>query len=434
MTEINGRLVHVMNEGEDDEIQFYTDGIIYSGGSFNFRVEYVDFYAQWDDITGESGVGYRAITNNPIINIDGDGNIRAGVNIRGADIGLVRYPDGNLGLYAGASVSLPFFQDFFDHAVGFSVHGSLPVHNSNLSTYNYITVFADGTGQLVEYFAGSPPDEPYVEVRLTPLDSSGNPSGSSETTYIGDPAIAADMGSGQHPHIWAEEQYWGQQCFLAGTRISMWDGTEKVIEAVGKGDFVLSYDRFGRLVPGKVTCAMRRTSERILDVHGLMVTPGHLVLSGDGPYKGRHVRMLDLLRSDGALVKDDGSLVRASTGCFVGSSGDRKMWAVTGELRPDGMVRVTEVGQIRVGTRFINADGEDLSMLTLIAAAGGTVTEQGLVRSAVNNQEAPFYWSFTSALPKPEDYILQRSAAYISRQGGRAPYHLCEETNISSVR
>lgn len=42
-------------------------------------------------------------------------------------------------------------------------------------------------------------------------------------------------------------------CFVAGTKISMWDGTEKPIEQVVPDDVVLSYDKDGTLKPGRVT-------------------------------------------------------------------------------------------------------------------------------------------------------------------------------------
>jgi hypothetical protein len=94
----------------------------------------------------------------------------------------------------------------------------------------------------------------------------------------------------------------GNQCFLAGTQISMWDGTKKPIEQVEAGDIVVSYDKDGTLKPGRVKRTMTNRAKQILDVHGLMVTPGHATLCGDGRFDGQHVPILDILRSDGALV------------------------------------------------------------------------------------------------------------------------------------
>ena len=176
------------------------------------------------------------------------------------------------------------------------------------------------------------------------------------------------------------------------------------------GDVVVSYDRQGRLRPGRVSRTFVNEVRQVLDVHGLMVTPGHVTLCGDGPFAGRHVPMMDILRSDGALMMEDGSLVRAATGCAVGSEGDRWVVAIVGERQADGTVEVAEVGRIRAGTRAITAEGEDVGVLDLIRAAGATLGEDGLIRTAEGGAGVPFRWTLTPSLPKPEDYVLQRSA------------------------
>ena len=55
---------------------------------------------------------------------------------------------------------------------------------------------------------------------------------------------------------------------------------------------------------------------------GTGVTPGHVFLCGAGRFAGRHVPLIDILRDDGAVVRHDGSLMRASTGEPVGSDDD----------------------------------------------------------------------------------------------------------------
>lgn len=202
-------------------------------------------------------------------------------------------------------------------------------------------------------------------------------------------------------------------CFLAGTQISMWGGTKKPIEQIEAGDIVVSYDKDGNLKPGRVKRTMTNRSKQILDVHGLMVTPGHATLCGDGRFNGQHVPILDILRSDGALVREDGTKIRAGTGCRLGTMGDRMMTAIIGEQRPDGLVRIAEVGQIRAGTRFITEDGEDVSVLDMILKSGGRLTEDGMIQTSANGPKMPFRWTFTPNLPKPEDYVLQRSATHL---------------------
>ncbi len=59
------------------------------------------------------------------------------------------------------------------------------------------------------------------------------------------------------------------ECFLASTPISMWDGTEKPIEQVKPGDIVVSYDEDGNLVPGRVSKTKTNRVKHIPDVFGL---------------------------------------------------------------------------------------------------------------------------------------------------------------------
>ena len=201
-----------------------------------------------------------------------------------------------------------------------------------------------------------------------------------------------------------------EKCFLAGTPIDMWDGTQKPIEYIKPGDVVLSYDADGTLKPGKVKRTFENRVRHVLDVHGLMVTPGHATLCGDGKFKGRHVPMIDILRSDGALVAKNGSLIRAATNCPVGSMGDRKVPAVAVRREADGSVSVSDRGEIRLGTRFITADGADLSVLDLISSMGAAINQDGYLQGGpFGTNQSLFVWEHSDFLPKPEDYILQRS-------------------------
>ena len=204
------------------------------------------------------------------------------------------------------------------------------------------------------------------------------------------------------------------ECFLEGTQIDMWDGTQKPIEEITPDDFVVSYDKQGNLVSGKVTRIFQNRAKHILDVHGLMMTPGHVtycakVEGEENPFTDRHVPIMDILRSDGALMKKDGSLVRASTGAPVGSLEDKKIWAVAG-AKTDGSITVSDKGQIRLGTRFIMSDGVILSVLDMIAGMGAMLNQDGfLVRQPTDKTGFVFHWEHMSMLPKPEDYVLQRS-------------------------
>ncbi|MEO0622244.1 MAG: hypothetical protein AAFU49_00065 [Pseudomonadota bacterium] len=205
-----------------------------------------------------------------------------------------------------------------------------------------------------------------------------------------------------------------QECFLAGTEISMWDGTKRPIEDIRVGDEVVSYERNGNLVPGRVTQTMENSVRYILDVFGLMVTPGHVTLCGDGRFAGRHVPIINILRSDGALVKEDGRLIRAATNELVGSLGDRMVKTFTGTQHPDGSVEVIEEGEIRLGTRVMKPDGKHYSLLAIVEQNGWELTDDGYLFSPKTGEMSSFYWSLSKRLPKPEDYVLQRSKLTLS--------------------
>lgn len=119
--------------------------------------------------------------------------------------------------------------------------------------------------------------------------------------------------------------------------------------------------------------------------------------------------IIDILRSDGALMKQDGTIIRAATGCEVGSEGDQLIQCVVGEKLENGQVSVHEKGQIRAGSRIILSDGSDVALIDLIKKAGARITEEGLIKAKAGGKIMPFHWRFTDALPKAEDYILARS-------------------------
>jgi hypothetical protein len=75
-----------------------------------------------------------------------------------------------------------------------------------------------------------------------------------------------------------------------------------------------------------------------------------------------------LKRQCGAVVRHDGSLMRASAGRAVGSDADRliKVVAVDGTR-----------GRVRAGTRVAGATGE-VTVATLIARSGGTICDGGV--------------------------------------------------------
>ena len=73
MGEINGSYVTTV-----DGVEFYTDGIKHSSTTFSARLGYIDFSRTYDQITDESAWEWGASTQNPVANIDNQGNVRIG--------------------------------------------------------------------------------------------------------------------------------------------------------------------------------------------------------------------------------------------------------------------------------------------------------------------------------------------------------------------
>ncbi|WP_153039771.1 Hint domain-containing protein [Pseudovibrio sp. Ad37] len=198
-------------------------------------------------------------------------------------------------------------------------------------------------------------------------------------------------------------------CFLAGTPISMWDGTKKPIEDIRPDDIVTSYDENGNLVPGRVKRTKTNRAKHILDFHGLMVTPGHAIYCADGKFKGQHVPIIDILRSDGAIQKEDGTIIRAATNCRVGSLEDQFVWVLAGPSNGN-TITVTDKAQLRLGTKALLPDGSTRSILDGLIEIYGPVDKMGFCKNGQNVLSHVFHWPFGDKLPKPEDYVLKISA------------------------
>lgn len=196
-------------------------------------------------------------------------------------------------------------------------------------------------------------------------------------------------------------------CFAAGTPITLSDGTTKAIETISVGDQVLSYDKFGNLVSSRVAQLFRNEVSHLLDVHGLKVTPGHVTLCGDGPFKGAHVPIIDILLSDGALVRENGDLVRMAIDKSVGSVEDQFIEVSYAETPEDVEAKRFKTGRMRVGTLLFDKDGVPVSVLDCLIAQGYAFEpETGLV---CKDEGSPASMNWFGALPRPEDYILRRS-------------------------
>ena len=140
-----------------------------------------------------------------------------------------------------------------------------------------------------------------------------------------------DLASGKYSHSGIN------RCFVAGTTILMADGSTKPIEAIRPGDEVAAFDPdaqqgLGPLRPGKVTRTFTNVTRTIINLRGLHMTPGHVVLMDNGEWD----IIARALKDDRAIVEEredsDGSskatLVRARTGAALGSLEDTPITVV----------------------------------------------------------------------------------------------------------
>jgi len=224
------------------------------------------------------------------------------------------------------------------------------------------------------------------------------------------------------------------ECFLAGTMIDMWpldpsikpgpNGKynkeevlakvwQKPIEDITPDDWVLSFDKDEDLVPGKVTRTFQNDAKIILDFHGTFVTPGHVYYRHDSNKVDKFEPLIDILRDDGVIQDKDGKLIRAATGCEVGSPDDEEFWAFLIYEDEQGQERVRDKTKLRYGTRWMNENGHHFSMRHYLEAIGVEIVKDGPFEGYARWKEtgitSPFAWVLSDTLPKPEDFVLSRS-------------------------
>ncbi|MEO0772937.1 MAG: hypothetical protein AAFZ04_07115 [Pseudomonadota bacterium] len=112
----------------------------------------------------------------------------------------------------------------------------------------------------------------------------------------------------------------------------------KPIEQIEPGDLVVSFDAEGNLVPGPVTRIFENDAKILLDFHGTKVTPGHVYLRPDSSRAHNFETLIDVLRDDGVIQHQDGTLIRAATNVPVDDVRDGFVQAVTGTPNADGRV------------------------------------------------------------------------------------------------
>jgi len=225
-----------------------------------------------------------------------------------------------------------------------------------------------------------------------------------------------------------------ERCFLAGTMIDMWPTDpdikpdpnglynkkevrakiwKKPIEQITPNDWVVSFDKQNNLKPGRVTRTFENENKIILDFHGTFVTPGHVYYRKDSKKSYPFEPLIDILRDDGIVMHADGRQIRAATNCEVGSEGDKELWVFLLYEDENGHERVRDKKKIRLGTRWMIRNGDHFSMLDYMKMNDIELLEQGDLKGYVRFNKVgtivPFAWTFSDALPNPEDFVLQRS-------------------------
>ena len=192
--------------------------------------------------------------------------------------------------------------------------------------------------------------------------------------------------------------------------IEMADGSQKPIEDIRPEDMVMSFDEDGRKVAGRVTRTMTNESKIILDFHGTFVTPGHVYYCAGGKFEGGFAPLIDILRDDGVVQHEDNTLIRAATGCKVGSELDAEIWVLGIEADANGVYHEKIRKKLRLGTRFIIPDGSSISIAEDLRKIGMRARADGFVEHTVTGQKALYQWPVGGQMPpNPEDYVLQRS-------------------------
>jgi hypothetical protein len=105
--------------------------------------------------------------------------------------------------------------------------------------------------------------------------------------------------------------------------------------------------------------------------------------------------------------------LRASTGCKVGSEDDKPFWAFLLYEDENGMERVREKRQLRLGTRWMMPNGRHFSMREYMEGCGVELVESGVLEGYVRFKETGlttvFAWTLSDTLPNPEDFVLRQS-------------------------
>ncbi|MBM6594625.1 Hint domain-containing protein [Microvirga pudoricolor] len=235
-----------------------------------------------------------------------------------------------------------------------------------------------------------------------------------------------------------------RNCFLADTMILMVDGTEKPIQDIRTGDEVMAFDPIAdngltRKKAARVRRTFQNVTNKVLNLRGLHMTPGHLVLSDQGEW----LKIIDVLRQDRMIVEERQGgpvLVRARTGAVCGSDDDAPITVLFTDKAGVPHKAVVRAGIICTAKRRSDGSLEGWSLAKVLRHQGYTIHSNGAIESSNGHRfeatpwpdgtplDAPFQQDWVVSLdgrsfaPTWVAEILDREQAEIADAPVRTPY------------
>ncbi|WP_162559391.1 hypothetical protein [Microvirga sp. 17 mud 1-3] len=166
----------------------------------------------------------------------------------------------------------------------------------------------------------------------------------------------------------------------------MADGSEKPIQDVRPDDLVMAFDPkgndgLGARKPARVRRTFQNVTKSIIDLRGLRMTPGHVVLSDNGEW----LKIADVLRRDRAIVEERTGgpvLVRARTGAAIGSEEDAPVTVLFADRAGRPHKAVVRAGIVCIAERRADGSSEGWSLARVLRQQNYTIRPDGTLTGA----------------------------------------------------
>ena len=142
--------------------------------------------------------------------------------------------------------------------------------------------------------------------------------------------------------------------------------------------------------------------------------------------------IIDILRSDGALVTADGRLIRAATNAAVGSEADAFVQLMQARTASDVDAGIVHPAQMRVGTLLFDRDEVAISLLDCIRAQGLSFDPATGLVAQNDGPPGPLPWF--GQVPCPEDYVLARSGTTLAEINGAVEWDARRPSGAPTAR